>query len=172
MSVSSSRKIAPKVASEDLANSLSVVDLSRFLRDLGKSLQRPENGPALGVALIRLSQALRQHSGEELEDVLASISSGDSLQEKLPEGLSMFVGGLDLQSMRTSEVKQLLHSGQLSKQELVQVGSTRFGIPKRRLERQSKRTILDSLSSALHSEESYQVIGEQAKLEGLRRAKE
>ena len=171
MNVSTSKQIREDVGDKDLINSLSVVELSRFLRDLGKSLKRPENGPALGEALVRLSEALKQHSGEDLEGVLASLSTCESLQEKRSERLSTYLGDLDLQLLGTSQVKELLQNGQLSKQDLVQVGSMRFGIPKRRLERQSRRAIWDSLSSALHSEESYQVIGNEAMLEGLRRAK-
>lgn len=171
MKLPAATEITPDAVAGPADNNLSVKELSRFLKDLGKSLQRAGDSPALGEALVQLSEALGRHPHKELSGVLESLAQGVPLPERRVAQSSKVLAGIDLRALDTAEVKTLLEQEPLSKQDLVQVGATRFGLGKARLERQSRQSILDAIASALNGEESYRVIGAEARKEGLRRAK-
>jgi hypothetical protein len=79
--------------------------------------------------------------------------------------------GADLEGLQINQIKELLFDGQLSRQELIQVGTIRLGISKSLLQRQSKQAILESVTNALQNEEAHHIISKEAEREGLRRAK-
>lgn len=149
---------------------LSVSRLAQFLNDLGKSLQRPTNGPVLGEALVRLSSTLRQHQDKDLDEVLEILAGGTALREKQRRQRSNPFEGVDLQALETNQVKELLLKEGLSKQDLIEVGVMRLGISKSSLVRQNKQAVLESVTSALQNEEAYHIISREAEKEGLRRA--
>jgi hypothetical protein len=164
-------KPKPNSVSTQTGGQLSVRGLAQFLNDLGKSLQRPTNGPVLGEALVRLSNTLRQHQDKELDEVLEILAGGTAPQKKPRCQMSKPLEGVDLQALGTNQVEALLSNEKLSKQDLIEVGTMRLGISKSRLARQSKQAVLETVTSALQNEEAYHIISREAGKEGLRRAR-
>lgn len=157
--------------SPDSEDQLTVRGLAQFLNDLGKSLQRPTNGPVLGEALVRLSRTLRKHQDKELDDVLELLAGETGFRKGRRPLKRKPLEGADLEGLQINQIKELLFDGQLSRQELIQVGTIRLGISKSLLQRQSKQAILESVTNALQNEEAHHIISKEAEREGLRRAK-
>lgn len=152
------------------AGQISVREFAQFLNDLGKSLKKPAIGPALGEALVHLSDALRQHQDKELDEVLETIAKGKSLPKKQRRQRAKPLDGVDLQALEANQLRELLSNERLSKQDMIEVGNMRLGIPKSRLARLNKQAVLETVSSALQNEEAYHIISKEAEKEGLRRA--
>lgn len=149
---------------------LSVREFAQFLNDLGKSLRKPPIGPALGEALVHLSGALRQHQDKELGEVLEILATGKTLPKKQRRQKDKPLDGVDLQALEGNQIRELLSNERLSKQDMIEVGVKSLGIPKSRLARQNKQSVLETVISALQNEEAYHVIAKEAEKEGLRRA--
>ena len=171
-------KPAPQRSSPDLTSEstesrdqVTVRGLAQFLNDLGKSLQGPTNGPVLGEALVRLSRTLRKHQDKELDEVLGLLGGGTAFRNRQRPLKLKPLEGVDLEALETNEVRELLFDEQLSRQELIQVGTVRLGISKSLLQRQSKQAVLESVTSAVQNEEVHHIISREAEKEGLRRAK-
>ena len=173
MNKAAAKRSPPDQSSEsiDSGDQLTVRGLAQFLNDLGKSLQGPTKGPVLGEALLRLSRTLRKHQDKELDDVLGLLGGETAIQKRQHPVKSNLIEEVDLEALETNQVKELLFDGQLSKQELIQVGTVRLGISKSHLQRQSKRAVLESVMSAVLNEEAHHIISMEAEKEGLRRAK-
>ena len=167
------KRSEPALTAERLqtGSRLSVRGLAQFLHDLGKSLQEPSNGPVLGEALIQLSSTLRQHQDKELEQVLGLLAGETPFPKKRSRQRSNALEGVDLHALEANQVKDLLFDERLTKQDVIEVGTIRFGISKSRLTRQSKQAALETVTSALQNEEAYQIISTEAEREGLRRAR-
>ena len=155
----------------ELGDQLTVRELAKFLNTLGRSLQGPKNGPVLGEVLVRLSRTLRKHQDKELDDVFGLLGGGTNLQNRQRPPKPKPLEGVDLDALQLNQIKELLLDEQLSRQELIQVGTARLGLSKSLLQRQSKRAVWESVTSAVQNEEVHLIISREAEKEGLRRAK-
>ena len=173
MSKPASTTSPPDQTSEGTASGdqLTIRELAKFLNALGTSLQGPANGPVLGEALVRLSRTLRRHQDKQLDDVLGLLGGGTASQKRPRFLKSKPLEGVDLEALQINQIKELLIDEQLSRQELIQVGTVRLGISKSLLLRQSKQAVLESVTSAVQNEEAHNIISREAEKEGLRRAK-
>lgn len=146
-------------------------DLVQFLRNFSNALKSNQTGnPSMSIALSELSKALQPHSDRYLCDVLSEFKKSRDLEssEKTPI-LSRFADA-NLQSISLEDVESLLSSNELYKKDIVDLGHTRFGISKSKLERQSKANALESVRSALGNEKTLRIVGEEATRSGLRRS--
>ena len=167
---SNKSKPEPSLASTPSSGQLSVKAVAQFLNDLGKSLQRPANGPLLGDALVRLSTTLRKHQDKEFDEVLELLGGMTARKRRQHSRKLKPLEGVDLQALDTNQVKELLFDEHLSKQDLIEVGTVRLGFSRSRLVRQNKQGVVESVTTALLNEEAFDIISKEAEKEGIRRA--
>lgn len=146
-------------------------DLVDFLRDFSIALKNKQTGnPSMSIALSELSKALQPHSDRYLQDVLSEFKMLCASDLPKKPRASTRILDIDWTSLSLDDVENLLTGNELPKKNLIDLGHTRFGISKSKLERQSKTMTLESIRTAVENEKTLHIIGEEAARSGLRRA--
>ena len=151
----------------DSLSEFSAKDLARFLRELSALLNNCQTGnPALSAALGQLAKVIQRHSSVRLSELLPGIVYAPDARKPKAKSHSTYLDGLDLASLELTRVKQLISQKQLTKEDLVRIASTRFGIPGSGLRRRTRSAALDALEMALRNEESLAIITREANRQG------
>ena len=147
-----------------------VKDLVGFLRDFSVALKNRQTGnPAMSIALSELSKALQPHSDRYLQDVLSEFKTLCASDLTKKSRASTRFLDIDWTALSLDDVENLLTGNELPKKDLIDLGHTRFGISRSKLERQSKTMTLESIRTAAENEKTLHIIGEEAARSGLRR---
>ena len=152
-------------------NPILTKDLVDLLQSFSVALKSNRTGNlSMSLALSELSKALQPHSDRYLQEVLSefkTLCGTDVPQKPL---VSTRFADTDWISLSLEDVENILKTNELSKKDIVDLGHTRFGISKSKLERQSKTVTLDSIRIAAENEKTLHIIGEEAARSGLRRS--
>ncbi len=171
MSNESRKNGNPKSFGQDEINDITTGDLVRFLRNFSSALRNARTGnPSMSIALSELALALQPYSGRHLQDVLSEFKMIQDSRETGEPTTSIQLADLELSSLTLESVKNLLDTSELTKKDIVNLGHTRFGIPKSRLERQNKAAVIDLVRTAVRNEESLRIIADEAARQGSRRS--
>lgn len=161
-----------KEAHQHVAPSLTVKDLSDFLRDLGRVLKNPRAGnPVLGDTLIELGIVLRRYSQSSIDEVLSGLTFRSVHRKAKKSNRLSQLQHLDVASLDLETVREMLGNPALSKADLVRLALERFGIPRSRLERQDREAALEAIKAALSNTEALDIISQEARREGARRSR-
>ena len=151
----------------DRQNELSAKDLARFLRELSALHNNFQTGnPALSAALGQLAKVIQRHPSVRLSELLPGIVYAPEARKPKAKSPSKYLVGIDLAFLELARVKELISQKQLTKEDLVHIGSTRFGIPSSGLRRQTRSAVLDAVDMALRNEESLAIISREANRQG------
>ena len=149
---------------------LTTKDVCDFIRDIGRILENPVTGnPPLAVALIKLAETLRCYSSQNVDDVLSGLTlrSGQRKTRKL--SLTSQLQGVDVASLDVKKVEEMLLNPKLTKGDLVQLGSERFGISKSKIEHQNREAAIDGIKATLRNTGALDIISQEARRKGQRR---
>ncbi|MFH1560049.1 MAG: hypothetical protein ABID84_01370 [Chloroflexota bacterium] len=159
-------------AEQQAAGALSVKDLSDALQDFARVYRNPRTGnPKLADALNKLSRVLQRYSSHNVDEVLAGLTVVSRHKPGKKNVQVSHLRGIDLASIDLTKAKELLHTQELTKMDLIRIAYERFGMPKSRLERQNRAAVLDAIDAALRNEEALDIISEEARREGSRRSR-
>lgn len=155
----------------DRPSEVSTKDLARFLREFSALANNIHTGnPALGPALGQLAKVIQRHSSVRLSDLLPGLSYVPGARKPKAKSRPAYLDGLDLASLELASVKQLISQKQLTKEDLIDIASSRFGIPSSGLRRQTRSAVLNAVDMALRNEESLAIISREANRQGLLRS--
>lgn len=130
-------------------------DVARYLKGLATLHQNPRLGsPAMAAALIEISEVLAKERFKKADDVLET-----HLQQEHFE----FETEVDFSVLSLDQVTDILARKDMSKSELVIIGTDRFGIPKSRLERSTRDDVIDVISAAVAHEKSLSILSQEAR---------
>ena len=171
MNTRDNKNTMPEPAQQYGLDQISMNDLVSFLKEFSVLLKKPRTGnPALGEALAKLAKVLQRHSKRDLRETLASLTVATQPKRGREKRASSHLEGRDLASLNPEQVKKLISSGeQLTKEDLIHLGTERLGIPRSGLQRQNKTAVLEAIETALRNEESLDVISREASRQGSRR---
>lgn len=146
-----SRFTVPKTRRKHITSA----DVGRYVKHLAALHRDPLTGnPAMSEALSEIADILMSGKAAPARRVLE-----DHVSQKGFE----FEQDTDLHSLPLDDVKTLLSRADLTKSDLVMVGSERFGIAKSRMDRIPREEIVSAISSAIQHEESLSIISEEAR---------
>lgn len=158
------------VAETQPKDSFPVNDLIDLLRRLAAVYTNPRLGnPSVANALEKISRALLKFKGCDFDEIVPrfSIRVSNHSNRKASAQLSR-LSNVDVVSLKLREVRNLLADGQLSKVDLVHLGTTRFGLSRSGLQRMSVVSVVEAVETAMRNEESLDVISSQAARQGAR----
>ena len=121
--------------------------------------------------LKKLSNALKPHAQMSILDIGAVImkeSPTDSLKGvdkkpkvELPE---------PVESLSDEKINEILNDSDYTKDQLIELGNRRYGIPKPKLKRLNKESVIESVNAAFDHEKSLGVISQEARRGGEKRS--
>lgn len=148
---------------------LSVLDIVGYLMDLAKLNEEEKTGnPELSKGLRHLAKALRRYGDCPLSD-LKNVLRGTPSQSNGPKRASVktkLTLPSDLEDIHISEAESILNNEGYTKQQVVELGFSRFGISRAMLMRLSKEEAVASVQAALEHEKSLDVIAREARRSG------
>ncbi len=169
--MNNARPDAQVTRSPDAATcNLSVLDIVGYLIDLAKLNEEEKTGnPELSRGLRHLAKALRRYRDyplSELTDVLGGKSSQSNRPKRAPVKTKLTLPS-DLEDIQISEAERILKNEGYTKQQVVELGFSRFGISRSLLTRLSKEDAVISVQAALEHEKSLDVIAREARRSGV-----
>lgn len=149
-----------------------IEDLVRYLSRLSTLTKDPLLGNIdLSKGLKKLSNALKPHSKMPILDIgnlvineIATAQLKGATQRhkvELPESLD---------SISNEDVDKILNENKFTKDQLVELGNRRFGIPKSKLMHLTKKFVIESIQAAFDHEKSLGVISQEARRGGEERS--
>jgi len=134
--------------------SISDHELSRFLRHLSILYRDEATGnPPLSAAL----------------DALADKLSGGRKQKQLALPIENDELSVAIRNTDSATLNRLIEEENLSKKDLIRVGTERFSIPQSKLMRMNREGVIAELRSAIIHEESLSIIEKEAERGGSKR---
>lgn len=151
---------------------LRIEDLVRYLVQLAKINEDPRIGNIeLSSGILSVAEYLRPYSRKPIKDlgVILSREAGSDfilreqrrLKIDLPE---------DLKNVPVEVVCNIINDDNFTKNQIVDLGFERFGIPKSKLSRLNKQAVIEAIQSALNHENSLDVISFEARRGGEKRS--
>lgn len=125
---------------------------------------------AFSDAIRVFADALKPHRSRPVSDLvelLASLTAGEAPAQRKP----LVELPPDLTMLPESEVERVLDESRYLKSQLAELGFQRFGIPRSRLCRLTKRAAVEAIRGALEHERSLAAIGQQARMAAKRRSR-
>jgi hypothetical protein len=139
---------------------VSRAELAQFLSSLAEVYKHPRTGnPRLSVALLELADQIsppRRHA--------SALAAPKIHQLTLGQDSTTWLRGLELDS-----VKRFIADEAKSKNDLIELASERFSIPRSKLMRLPVQGVREEILSALRHEESIQIISQEAERSGNNR---
>jgi hypothetical protein len=130
----------------------------------------PVDNTSLGDALVKLSEALRKHRYESLNEFWDSFGVRRYPAVRNKAAKMSILLNVDVASLDLMKVKELVRHKEMSKSDLVELGTKRFGIPEGSLKRLRKDAAIETIEAAIRNSEVLDVISEEARREGFRRS--
>lgn len=151
-------------------SSLKVKDLVRYLSVLVKLHGNEKTGNLeLSEGLRELTKALRPYASRSVFELVDALRPKRQLPDHITSSGRKVALPMNLRSIPSNQVENILADGNYLKIQLVQLGVHRFGIPESKLVRLDRRGVLDSIRAALDHERSLDVISDQARRSGTSR---
>ena len=154
------------------AGVLSVNDLERYLVRLAGLHADPETGNLkLSEGLREIAKAMRPYRRLPITELARSLGKGkggapcDSQPARRKVALPP-----DLRNLSWDQVRNVLDDDRYVKAQLAELGFSRFGLSRSRLERLGRREVLETLYAALDREVSLDIIARSAEEAGARRS--
>lgn len=142
---------------------ISATELGQYLRRLANLYSSNRTGkPELSKALSYLADFLIASKAPSIEQAIREKSS--SFEKSEINITQSYVDNLTLK-----HVAKLLENPNCTKSDLIELGLSRFGIPKSRLSRISREKAVEILWSAYRHEQSIDIISDEAKYGGTNR---
>lgn len=141
-------------ASKARRKQITSADVGRYLKHLAALNRDPLTGNvAMSAALQEIATLLIAAKAEPATKALGDFTAQNKFD---------FEEELDFQSLALDKVREILARPDITKSDLIIVGTERFGIPKSRMERVAREEIIKMISSAIQHEESLTIISEEA----------
>ena len=154
------------------ADCLLVADIVRYLSRLASLHSEAKTGnPGLSNGLRQLVKALRPYSNSpvvELADIIR-VATQRRYRQSSPKKSKAALPP-NLESLPLEEVEKILDNENYSKEQMINVGAQRFGIPSAKLKKLGKKSVLESIRAALNHEKSLEVISREAQRGGKMRS--
>ncbi|MFE3837559.1 hypothetical protein [Pseudogemmobacter sonorensis] len=142
------------LTSKSRRKQITSADVGRYLKHLAALHRDPLTGN------VAMSDAL-----QEIASILIAakaVPAAKAINEFMEQNKFDFEEELDFQSLSLEKVREILARTDLTKSDLISVGTERFGIAKSRMDRVSRDEIVKMISSAVQHEESLAIISEEA----------
>lgn len=142
-----------RIPSKNRGKALTAQEVGRFLKQFAQSLRDPQTGNTrMSEALISISNHL---IGEKFNDIETAISKFEFTPQSDDDELNF--EGVPIQ-----KVYSILTDPNITKSQLLIIGTERFGIARSRMERLQREEIAQLIFSAAQHEESLDIISDEA----------
>lgn len=149
-----------------------IEDIVRYLSRLSNLNKDSEYGNIeLSKGLKKLASALRPHSQMpilKIGDVINKSITSDQTKE-LPKKPKVELPPY-LDSLSDEKIDEIINESDFTKDQLIELGYRRFGIPKAKLMRSNKDSVIESVRAAFDHEKSLGVISQEARRGGEERS--
>ena len=158
--------VSEKLVLKNKDNQLLVSDIVQYVVNLAKLNKDKRIGnPHLAEALRCVANVLRpfrDHPARELANVMREGQQSLRATKRKPSAKPKSTLPDKLELVTLEDVKKMLGDGSYTKQQLIELGSRRFGISPSRLGRLKKNDALDAIRAALAHEKSLDAISNEA----------
>lgn len=154
------------------ARGLLIGDIIERLAVEAKLLADPRTGnPEMGDGLRVLAEALKPYRGRPVAELRVLLSATAMTSRRGPRARKPAAElPENLAALAEEEVDRILDDDKYMKKQLVELGASRFGISRSKLNRLSRPEAVTSIRAAMNNEGALAAIAHQAQLAGERRA--
>ncbi len=152
---------------------LSVAHVVKYLSTLAKLHESLGTAPAnFSSALKEIADRLRPYSQSPLSELPSVFDNNLQIGRKSSRiaNKASFDLPEDLESLKLDDMESIINDPNLTKSQLVALGTSRLGIAKSKLDRLSRREIIESINAAINHERSLNIISDQARRTGENRS--
>ena len=145
---------------------LLIADLIRYLSRLATLNKEDKTGnPVLSDGLEQMARALRPHADLSVAEFAGLVRNISDRSKSSPKKEKAALPP-NLDSLSQEDIEKILGDEALTKSQIIEVGTKRFGIPKSKLARSCKQEAVESIRAALDHERSLDFISEEARRSG------
>jgi len=154
------------------AKGLLIGDIVERLSFEAKLLADPRTGnPKMGHGLRILAEALKPYLGRPVAELRGLLSAATTTNQQGPRARKPAAElPENLAALAEEEIDRILDDDKFMKKQLVELGVSRFGISRSKLNRLPRPEAVSSIRAAMNNEGTLAAIGHQAQLAGERRA--
>lgn len=146
---------------------LLTADVIRYLKQLSKLYGDDVVGNAkLHEALIILTSHLNKYSSYPISEAISLIEKRTINKKENTKKIGKQKIQINYQELTQDQIKNYLNSNLLTKDQFIEIGHIKYGIPKSGMLRLNRNDIIDRIKSALAHSDSISIISDAAKDSG------